>query len=72
MHKEFEVHLLNSEGIKRAKRIATLFDDFLTQLELINPFSTREMEIVRTKLEEASFFSKKDLANDPEYQEENS
>lgn len=63
MQPEFQVHLLNKEGIKKAKQIATVLDKALTELQLICPPS-REFSITRTKLEEASFFAKKSMAKD--------
>jgi hypothetical protein len=82
LHREFTVHLLNPEGIEKAQMIATVFDDALTELEqlCLRPASSggitlpghyengREFAIVRTKLEEASFFAKKALALLPENQ----
>lgn len=74
-HKEFEVHLLNAEGIKKANEIALAFDALLTQLEDLcsetavrSPINGREMAIVRTDLERASFFAKKAMAILPENQ----
>lgn len=65
MHKEFEVHMLNEVGKEKASAIAAVFDDCLTKLEFlcgdISP--TREMALVRTKLEEACFFAKKAMAS---------
>ena len=61
-NKEFEVHLLNDEGIFRARKIAIYFDDLLNFLKEIIPES-RELSIVKTKLEEACFFAKKGMAN---------
>lgn len=63
-HKEFQVHMLNSNGKSKATSIANVFNYCLTALESYCP-SGREMSIVRTKLEEASFFAKKAMANDP-------
>jgi len=64
---EFEVHILNPVGIDKAKQIAASFDALLEQLKkLCTP--GREFSIVRTKLEEASFFAKKSMANLPENQ----
>lgn len=64
MNSEFEVHILNEEGIQSAKDIAFLFDEFLEKLK---PYccAGRELSIVRTKLEEASFFAKKSMAMNP-------
>jgi len=64
MHAEFEVHLLNDLGIAKAKRIAQEFDDFLTKIENLVP-QGRSFSIVKTKLEEASFFAKKGMASEP-------
>ncbi len=61
MHSEFAVHLLNEDGIKKANQIAVLFDNFLTDLETLC-MPCRELSIVKTKLEEASFFAKKSMA----------
>lgn len=64
MHPEFEVHILNDLGIHKAQKIATMFDDLLANLLAVCP-PGRETSIVRTKLEEASFFAKKSMAKDP-------
>ena len=69
MHKEFEVHLLNEGGIGKARVLANIFNEALTQILTIVP-AGRELSIVRTKLEEASFFAKKGIANNPENQKE--
>jgi hypothetical protein len=63
MQPEFEVHILNEEGIKKARDLATLFDTLLEAVLLINPHSSREMSLVRTHLEIASFFAKKAMAS---------
>lgn len=64
-HKEFEAYVLNETGIQQAQAVAHTFDLALTTLVLINPIASREMSIVRTKLEEACFFAKKAVANNP-------
>ena len=66
MNKEFTVHMLNDDGKAKAKAIAEAFDTCLNTLLEINPGPSREMSIVRTKLEEASFFAKKAMASMPE------
>ena len=66
MNKEFEVHMLNDLGKIKANLIAKAFDDLLTTLLAINTEPTREMSLVRTKLEEASFFAKKAMASKAE------
>ena len=62
MHREFEVHLLNPSGIAKAREIAAAFDQLLDTLDTICSAS-REYSIVKTKLEEASFFAKKSNGN---------
>lgn len=62
-HKEFQVHMLNEQGKAKAVGIASAFDECLTKLEGLCPAS-RELAIVKTKLEEACFFAKKSMAND--------
>jgi hypothetical protein len=66
MNKEFEVHMLNADGKSRAATIANIFDTCLSTLLNILPEPSREMSLVRTKLEEACFFAKKAMANKPE------
>jgi len=63
MHKEFQTHRLNEEGMEKAKMIAYIFDECLDSIESLCP-SGRELAIVRTKLEEACFFAKKAMASD--------
>lgn len=63
---EFKVHVLNEQGIYKAKSIAIAFDNLLDFLmnEITPPGTSfcREMAIVKTKLEEACFFAKKAMA----------
>lgn len=70
MNKEFAVQRLNPEGVSKANKIATLFDDLLNELTPLIGYDTagtlrpsREELLVRLKLEEASFFAKKALSN---------
>ena len=66
MNKEFTFHLLNDAGKEKANAIAVAFDKLLQKLLKINPGpSSREMSLVRTKLEEACFFAKKAMASNP-------
>jgi len=62
---EFAVHKLNEGGLKRAEEIAVLFNAFLFALESTIGTDGREVAVVRTKLEEASFFAKKAMAVNP-------
>jgi hypothetical protein len=58
---EFAVHMLNQEGKEKAAKIAIAFHNLLEEISSICP-EGREMSIVKTKLEEASFFAKKAMA----------
>jgi hypothetical protein len=62
MNAEFEVHILNEDGIIKAQEIASAFNDLLNEVEAITGHTGRYPAIVRTKLEEAAFFSKKAMA----------
>lgn len=71
MNKEFEVHLLNPKGVTKARKIAEEFDALLDKLSgtgiaehaLASSFPSREMYMVRTHLELASFYAKKAMAS---------
>jgi hypothetical protein len=69
MHKEFTVHKLNENGILHAKDIALAFDNLLKNLEACCD-DGRTLAITRTKLEEACFFAKKAMAENPKNQEQ--
>jgi len=62
----FAVHQLNDAGIAKATAIAQCFDGLLIQLRQLCTENSREFAIVKTKLEEAAFFAKKSMANQPE------
>jgi hypothetical protein len=72
----FEVHQLNTDGMNKAKRLQRLFQQFLSDVEEIcidddvkRP-GGREMAIVRTNLETASFYAKRAMAMQPENHDE--
>lgn len=65
---EFKVHKLNADGLAKAKLLADTFTDTIDCIERICGTGGREMAIVRTKLEEASFFAKKAMASQAENQ----
>jgi hypothetical protein len=68
MHKEFESYRLNEKGKRTLFRVKASFDALLNELEgALIP--SREMSIVRTKLEEASFYAAKALSLDHTNQE---
>jgi hypothetical protein len=63
--KEFKVHMLTDEGKEKAKQIARTFNRCLKDLREITGTvekQTRYMSLVATKLEEACFFAKKEMA----------
>lgn len=69
----FEVHLLNDQGKKKATQLQVLFGDFLKNVEeVIGPIGQggREMAIVRTNLETASFYAKRAMAMKSENHDE--
>lgn len=65
---EFDVHMLNEEGVAKARAIAETFTTVLDALETQCGADSREMAIVRTKLQEAAFFAKRAMAVRPENQ----
>jgi hypothetical protein len=71
MDKAYALHTLtlNATGKSRANDIAEAFDGLLAELVTMNPETSREMSMVRTKLEEACFFATKAMAIKPENQE---
>ena len=73
MNKLFKAHILTSEGLENAKKIAEDFDLLLNLLEAdVGPggINTREFCVAKTKLEEACFFAKKAIAVQSEFQVE--
>ena len=67
-HDLFRVHMLNAEGKRKATLLAEAFSDLLARVEAVSP-EGRDLAIVRTKLQEASFFAKRAMACDPANQE---
>ena len=68
MSKLFQVHRLNEIGMRKAENLARTFDSVLAVVEGYAP-EGRELSIIKTKLEEASFFAKKAMAMQEENQE---
>jgi len=73
----FKSHILNDEGIVKAKKQGLLFHDFFNELHSLTfggmgadtpNWEGREWSIVKTKLEEAAFYAKKAMAIRPEHQ----
>lgn len=57
----FASHLLNEQGIEKAKKIGELFLKLTDDLDTVMT-DGRLKSIVHTKLEEAAFFAKKSMA----------
>lgn len=64
MRQEFQVHILNDDGIAKARVLGDLFSGLLTSIEQMIP-PGRDLAVVVTKLQEASFFAKRAVAADP-------
>lgn len=64
---EFQVHMLNEQGIARASALGEVFSDALNKIEALVP-AGRERAIVITHLQEASFFAKRGVATQKENQ----
>lgn len=64
---EFQVYKLNEKGFEYVNRIKDEFNRLLGVIVSLCPAS-RELSIARTKLEEACFFTKKCVANNPDNQ----
>jgi len=69
IRREFTVHMLNETGKQKARQIAETLTEALDKLEQVCGTDGREMALVRTKLEELSFFAKKAMAVRSENQE---
>jgi hypothetical protein len=65
---EFSVHMLNETGKAKARALAEAFSELLDKVEAFG-VTGREMALVKTKMEEASFFAKRSVASLPENQE---
>lgn len=68
IREEFDVHVLNHEGMRKARDIASCFSILLNDLEEHCGKDGREMALVRTHLQQASFFAKRAMAMRPENQ----
>lgn len=66
MHKAFEVHRLNDQGVERALRIATLFDNLRMALSpmVFDGAANRETALVMTHLELACLYAKKAMSQE--------
>lgn len=68
IREEFDVHVLNHEGLRKARDIASCFSTLLNDLEEHCGKDGREMALVRTHLQQANFFAKRAMVTRPENQ----
>lgn len=62
----FQVHKLNEDGLAKATQLANSFDNCLMQVQgVIGSSPSRELALVRTHMELASFYAKKAMAINP-------
>jgi hypothetical protein len=64
MRQEFQVHMLNDDGVDKASQLGEIFSTALTEIEKLVPKS-RELSLVVTHLQDASFWAKRGIAVDP-------
>ena len=65
---EFKVHMLNDQGKLKAEALAVTFTNTLNDVEGISGTEGREIALVRTHLQLASFYAKRAMAARPENQ----
>lgn len=69
IREEFDVHMLNVQGIIRAKDLAAEFSALLNKIEKYGgAVAHRELALARTQLQTASFWAKRAMALNPENQ----
>lgn len=61
---EFDVHLLNDQGLQKAREIAVAFSKLVTELDRIGIPGGRSRAIMITELQKASMFAKRAMAED--------
>ena len=66
----FAFHKLNAAGVEKSKAIAVAFSELLEKLRTSSALEGREGALVKTNLEQASFFAKKSMACQTEHQED--
>lgn len=69
IREEFNVHILNPEGIAAARAVAEVFSEALTKLDALG-LGGRERALVVTNLQQAGFWAKRGVATQPQYQAE--
>jgi hypothetical protein len=66
---EFRVHRLNETGLDVAAQLGEIFTEALDKIEAIVGPEGREMALVRTNLQHASFFAKRAMAQQSRFQQ---
>jgi hypothetical protein len=66
---EFKVHMLNEQGKAKADSLARIFSVALDAVESATGTDGREVALVRTHLQLASFYAKRAMASRPENQQ---
>ena len=61
---EFDQYILSDTGENKYIKINNLFDNLLSDVIEVCP-SSRELSLVKTKLEEACYFAKRAMVLDP-------
>jgi hypothetical protein len=64
----FSTVQLSSEGLRKVNTLRESFTEMVEIIEAILPGNSREISIIRTKLEEASFYAVKAVRNYKENQ----
>lgn len=64
---EFQVHILNDDGVAKAKAIAEIYTTALDALDKLVPDS-RERSLMVTTMQESAFWAKRGIAVDPNNQ----
>ncbi len=70
---EFKSHLLNQQGIDKSIAIAEKYSDLLNDLDALVrscPANAREASLMRTTLQDSSFWARRALALHPAHQSE--
>lgn len=65
----FHPHTLNAKGAEVVTKIPIAFTKLLAELDDLLPKNCREVQLVRTKLQEACFFANRAAALDPDNQQ---
>ncbi len=68
VRQEFQVHLLNADGVKKAIALGEVFSNALNEIEQLVPEGAERTRVVEL-LQLASFWAKRGMAVDPHNQD---